>query len=608
LIFGYNKKIIKINLTTGDTKVINLKERTVKKLLGGKGIGAALLFKLTSTNLNPLSPENPLIFTVGPAEGLVFPGANRLCAVFKSPLTGFFGESYCGGFLGTELKRSGLDGIIITGKSKKPVYITIFDGEINIHNAEHLWGKDTFETEDIIKKDYNKKVQVACIGPAGENLVKYSCISHRKGRQFGRCGSGAVMGSKKLKAMVISGSQKTEVFNLEIIKDLSREIVYKAKERLKSLSRYGTPSVMMATQATGTLPTRYWQQGSFNGYDKIGPEKVEKLINKSLSCFGCPIACGKITVTKTASVEGPEYETLFALGSLCSIDDLYTIIKANEICDRLGLDTITTGNVIAFLMYLSEKKINTTKKYKNKLKIRFGEEEAISETIQKIAYRREFGDILAEGIKTIAEVVGAEGHAVHIKGLDPPGYDPRGLKAVALSYGVSCRGACHLRHIAHRPGLTGTHPFKPNLKVDRLSYESCAHMVKELEDFYTVIDSMILCKFLCLPGIGPMLWDEITKLFNAITGLNFNTRILFEIGENINDLVRSYNIREGLTKEFDKLPRRWYNESVNREIVDEKKYNEMLLKYYEVRGWNSDGEIQTHKLKDIKQELERIEA
>jgi len=587
---GYAGKILRINLTKNDSAIETLSGELALHYIGGKGFGSKILFEDAKPKMDPYDPANLLIFATGPVNGLILSGAAKFCLSFKSPLTGIWGESQCGGYFAPQLKFAGYDVVTIQGKSGKPVYLIVEDEKIEINDASHLWNKDTFEAEHIIKKDHGEKFQVLCIGPAGENLVRYACIVHDKGRQFGRCGAGALMGSKRLKAVAVRGSGTIDVARWEEFENFRRELNERIRERLKSLTNYGTPAMMALTNTTGTLPTRNWRGGEFEGFEEINAEAIKrKILKRSKACYACTVACGKVSKVETGphagtEVEGPEYETLFALGSLCGNNNLESIAKANEICDRLGMDTISVGNVLAFAMECYEKGI-ITQKDTDRVELTFGNHEAMITTLRKIAYREDLGDILAEGVRKAAEIIGkgAEKFAVHVKGLEPPGFDPRGLKGVALAYAVSCRGACHLRHIAYRPNLTGLHPFREG-KIDRLSYEGQAEMVKELEDFYTLIDSMVLCKFVCLPTIGPILWEELTRLYSIITGIDVGRKELLMIAERISNTVRMFNSREGLSRKDDALPKRFMQEPLNGHVVEKGKLDKLLDQYYKFRG------------------------
>ena len=594
---GYTGRLLKVNLSRGSARVEELREGLLRALIGGKGLGVWLLLKDLGPRADPLGPENEIAFLTGPANATAIPGASRLACVFKSPLTGIWGESYCGGSIAPELKAAGFDAVAITGRAREPVMLVVEDGKAEIRPAKDIWGLDTFEAEDAIKEELGEGFKVLCIGPAGEKLVKFACICHSKGRQLGRCGGGAVMGSKRLKAIAVHGTGEVDVAKPEEVRELAREIAGKAKEILYSLTKYGTPAIMARTNATETLPTRNWLEGSFPGYEKIGHKAMKaRLVVASKACKGCPVACGKLSEVREGPyagcrVEGPEYETLFALGPLCYNDSLEAVAKLNELCDRLGLDTISTGNVLAFAMECYEKGLIGPEDTGG-LELRFGNHEAMVGAVERIAAREGWlFDALAEGIARAAKVIGneAEKLAVHVKGLEPPGYDPRGLKGVALAYAVSARGACHLRHVTYRPNLTGQHPFKPGVSVDRFSYEGQAEMVVELEDFYAAVDSMVLCRFLCLPTIGPVLWEELTAIYSATTGLDIKPADLRAIGARINDLVRAFNVREGVSRADDTLPDRFFEHPIAGQVVDRAAFERMLDEYYALRGWDEQG-------------------
>lgn len=592
-LFGYTGKIIRVDLSKSVVEIETLDEKFALNYIGGKGFGAKVLFEETGIRIDPYDPANVLIFATGPVNGIALSGAAKFCAIFKSPLTGIWGESQCSGYFGPELKHAGYDMIIIQGKSEKPVYLCIEDEEIDVINAAHLWGKDTFETEDVVKKDHGEKFQVLSIGPAGENLVRYAIIEHDKGREFGRCGAGAVMGSKKLKAVTVRGTGSVEIARPEELEDFRKELNEKIKERLTSLREYGTPNMMILTNTTGTLPTRNWTAGKFDGFEEINAEAMKKRIMKrSKACYACTVACRKMSKVETGpyagtEVEGPEYETLFALGSLCGNDSIESIAKANEVCDRLGIDTISVGNVLAFAMECYERKIITRQDTEG-VELTFGNNEGTIATLKRIAYREGFGNVLAEGVRKASQSIGkgAERLAVHVKGLELAGYDPRGLKGIALAYAVSCRGACHLRHLAYRPNLTGLYPFGEG-KIDRLSYEGQAQMVVDLENFHVLVDSMVLCKFVCLPAVGPIFWDELAKLYSIVTGVDSGKKDLLIRAERIVNLVKEFNVREGMSRKDDVLPERFMKNSVEGQVVEKERFEEMLNQYYALRGWNN---------------------
>lgn len=605
---GYWNRVGLVNLSSKSVKYLEFNEHLYEKYIGGVGLGVKLLIDNTPPRIEPFSSENLLVFSIGPAEGLVFPSAARMAAVFKSPLTGFFGESLCGGYIGTELARAGLDALVVKGASTDPVYLLVEDSKVEIKNASHLWGLDTHATEKELWGELGE-VMTASIGPAGENLVRFACIVHGlymhekkklRGGFFGRTGGGAVMGSKKLKAIAIRGNYKIEPIDDGKLNEFRDRVVRLAREKLQTLTKYGTSAIMVLTNSTGSLPTRYYEGGSFLDYEKIGPETFNKLyVKKRITCFACPVACGRHSEASNGlEMEGPEYETLFSLGPLTYIDDLEAILRANDLANRLGLDTITTGNVVAFAMYLAEKGLIKEEW------LRFRDSEAIVKAVEMIAYRRGLGDILAEGVKKASEKLNVSEYAVHVKGLEFPGYDPRALKGVALAYAVSARGACHLRHVAYRPNLVGAHPFNPEVKVDRLSYDGHVEYVIELEDFHVIVDSMILCKFYCLPIIGPLLWRELSEIYHLATGKSVNPVEFRKKGEAINNLIRVYNLREGLRKDDDMLPPRMYSEPLKfgasqGQNIDIQKFMKMLEEYYRLRGWSHQGSPLSKKLEEL---------
>ena len=597
----YSRKALVVDLSSKRVKTEEISEGICRSLIGGKGFGAHFLME-SGANLSPYDPEAPIVLAAGPAVGLDFPAASRIGCFFKSPLTGFFGESYCGGYLGPELKKAGLDAMVVVGKAEKPSYVLVEDGKAEVRSAEHLWGLDCFKAEEVIKEECGKGAQVACIGPAGENLVRFACITHDTGRQLGRCGGGAVMGAKRLKAIAVKGSGEVEASDPDRLRKLRDEIVERVKKTHGALMKYGTPAISVLTNASGALPTKYWTDGSIDWFEDISPDRVAEKYFKKRSCYLCPIGCRHYSRIGGVEVEGPEYETWFALGSLCLAKDVETIVKANEVCDRLGLDTITAGNVVAFTMYLLEKGLISREEVG--VEISFDKPEGMLELLPRIAYRKGFGMVLAEGVKRASEIIGrgAEALAVHVKGLEPPGYEPRVLKGMALGYAVSSRGACHLRHMSYRPNLTGQHPFNPDVKVDRSSYMQ-AEMVAEQESFYALVDSMILCKFYSLPTIGPILWRELADLYTAATGVEATPKELAKAGERITTLARLYSVREGLRKKDDHFTPRVYSEPIGKgpaqgESLDREKFTKMLEDYYRIRGW-PDGVPSREKLAEL---------
>ncbi|MEM3060933.1 MAG: aldehyde ferredoxin oxidoreductase family protein, partial [Candidatus Bathyarchaeia archaeon] len=445
--FGYMGKILRINLTGKKIKTQRLPSSFVKEYVGGKGFGTRLLYDELDKGVNPLSPENKLIFATGPATGTIVPTSAKVGLFFKSPLTGIYAESYSSGQIAPRIKWAGYDCIIIEGRSKNPVYIFIDEDYVKIEDAEHLWGKDTYYTEDAIRKDFGNdpNLRVASIGKAGENLVKIACIENDYWRCFGRCGGGAVMGSKRLKAIAIRGTKEVSVAHPEKLESLTREIIKKMVESTLSFRLYGTPAMVDRVNQQGVFPTRNWQEGAFDEFKRINADSIlNSVFVRNESCFACPIACGKICKVKEGPysgvlISGPEYETIFAFGGLCEISDIKAICKMNDLCDRYGLDTMSAGNIVAFAIEAYKRG-----KLSANFPLEYGKPEAIIGLIELIAKREGIGNLLAEGVKKASEELNLEDLAIHVKGLELPGYDPRGLKALSLAYAIATRGACHL--------------------------------------------------------------------------------------------------------------------------------------------------------------------
>ena len=599
--YGNFGKILRVNLTRAKIKEEELHRTLYERYFGGKGLAAYLFYNEVRQGVDPLSPENKLIFTVGPATGTIMPCASRYSVIFKSPLTGVFGESTSGGHFPTELKFAGFDGIIVEGISKNPVYLWINDGRAELRNAGDIWGKDTRETEEIVKEKVGKKkCKVACIGPAGENLVHFACITNDVGRQAGRSGVGAVMGSKKLKAIAVKGSMKVDVSDPARLKELNLNIREKIKAHGwagKTAKKYGTPSMVDLANNKGIFPTKYWHEGTFEKADQInGDAMVTKIVEKNKTCFNCPIMCGKWSVVKKGpyagtEVEGPEYETIYAFGGLCCIDSIEAIAKANELCDRYGLDTMTSGNVIAFAMELHERGILTKEKLGTEL--RFGDREGTMKLLKMISFRDGIGDTLALGTRAVARKIGkgAEEIGIQVKGLEPAGYDPRGLIGMALSYSVAPRGADHLRTCVYSPELGG--------KVDRFSYDKAA-LVKDLEDRYAVSDCMVFCRF----TRDIYLWEDLTEVYSAITGFHVDEKTMKTAGERINTLTRLFNVREGLRRGDDQLPKRFFTEPLPKgtskdRVVKTEEFQKMLGEYYSLRGWDKEGVPRREKISEL---------
>jgi aldehyde:ferredoxin oxidoreductase len=586
--FGYMGSVLRVNLTEQRFLTESLRKDLVRKFVGGNGFGITFLFKEVGRDVNPLAAENKLVFVTGPLTGTHIPIAVEFGVFAKSPLTGHLGESYSSGFFAPQLKHSGYDVLIIEGRSSKPVYLRIMDDDVSLEGAEDLWGRDCWETEGILRKDEGSKdCGVLTVGPAGENMVRYACITSDFHRQAGRTGLGAVMGSKRLKAIIAKGSKEVEVAKPVGLEDFVKEWTQKVLKspKMKGLRAYGTPSLVVLENELGVMPTRNWRESLFEHAEEISGESLRKLyVTRSVGCLDmCPVACGKYTLVregpyKGAEIVGPENQTIYALGHNCGIGDLGVIIKANELCDRFGLDTMSTGCTLAFAMECYERG-KLTKADLDGVDLRFGNEEALIEMIRKIAYREGFGNLLAEGVRILATKLDAEDYAIQIKGLEPSGFDLRGLKGAALAYAVSNRGGCHLRGRVEFMELLGL--------VDRLKTEGKAGLVKEREDLFTLLDSLIVCKF------AEPVFDlsHAANAYSLVTGEDLTEKELLRAGERTVNLERLFISREGLSRKDDTLPKRIISEPITQgpsggQKITSKELKRMLDQYYMIRGWD----------------------
>lgn len=600
---SYGGSILHVDLSRKHVDKRVFSEDLCKRFIGGKGFGTKLLYDLEVEDADPLSPNNPLIITVGPAAGTLIPLASKVNFNFKSPLTKCYGESQMGGYFAPKLKWAGYDVILIRGASDKPVYLYVDENGGELRDASHLWGKTTQETEAEIKKDVGKDAAVLEIGPAGEKLVKFACICHAEGwRQAGRAGVGAVMGSKKLKAVAVDSDRKeVEVFDLEMV----RGVVNDVNEHIKrdpvgtlaeNYRKYGTARMVEVANELRFFPTRYWHDVFFEKYEEIGPKAMSKYVTSSRACWNCPFACGKLVEIRDGpyagtKVEGPEYETIFAFGGLCEIDDIAAIAKINELCDIYGIDTITMGNVAGFAI----------EAYKmGKLEVGrsldYSDPEAVIWLIEQIVNREGVGDILAEGVKSAAAALNVSDLAIETRGLEPPGYDPRSLKGMALAYALSSRGACHLRAIMYAADLSGN--------VDRFSIPTeKVSIYLDNEDRYNIFDTLVLCRF----GRNIYGWERLVRIVKGLTGLNYDVDYLKKISQKIQTLIRLFNIKCGCDHREDKVSKRFMNEpvKVGEKIltVDEKELQNALNQYYLKRGWDERGIPKPETVRELSENL-----
>ncbi len=604
---GWHGKILRINLTDQTVKQDQVDPQFAKDFLGGRGWAIKYLYEEMDPEIDPFSPENMLIFATGPLTATPAPTGNRYMVVTKSPLTGSISNSNSGGEFPTWMKRTGFDLFIISGKAPRQVYLWVNEDQVEIRSAEHIWGKEVPQTTDLLLAETNLDAKVACIGPAGENLVLMAAIMNDKHRAAARSGVGAVMGSKNLKAVVVYGNKKPDLFDPKAMQKLSVEISKEVGAAIKagsSLREYGTAYVPQVTNELGILPTRNFQSGQFEGVDAIdGVALKEKYLIRPKPCYRCPIACGRLTEVADGSVydgsgEGPEYETLSALGSACGIDDLGAITKANYRCNELGLDTITAGMTVAAAMEMSEK--GFIKDEEIGMPLRFGDADALIDMIGKMAYRQGFGSELAEGSFRLAEKYGHPEIAVTARKLEFPGYDPRGAQGMGLLYATASVGASHMAG-----DVAYAEVFGVPEKIDPLVTRGKPALVKRFGNAFTTIDSTGLCVFLAVRYVFDAdidLWPtRLTELMNLATGANYSPESLNQAADRVFNLERMFLIRAGFTAKDDNLPPRMLLEPLPTGPAAGYVVNlaEMLPEFYALQGWDQNGIPTKEKLLEL---------
>ncbi len=590
---GWNGKILDIDLTNGSVKEVSLDMEIARLFLGGRGLGARLLWDLVGPEVEPLSPENVLIFTTGPITASGSQTSNRFNVSSKSPLTGTILHANSGGWWGMQFKRTGYDALIVRGRADSPVMIEITPRGVEIKDAGHLWGKGVFETTEALGQNRNKR-NVLCIGPAGENLVRFAAIMNDKERSLARGGPGAVMGSKNLKAIVVEGDEKNQPAD----RDQFKFMLYETGKLLKAspltsqaLPEFGTAVIMNVINEIGVLPTRNFQQSQFESADKISGEAItDQILVKNQACWACPITCTRITKTSNDQEgEGPEYETAWAFGAQCGIDDLEAVTEANYLCNDLGLDTISMGNTIGCAMELGERGLLENK-------FGFGQAEKLGELIRDTAHRRGIGADLAEGSYRMAEKYGVPQLSMTVKKLEMPAYDPRGMQGQGLVYATGNRGACH-----ETGNMLGPEVLALPRLIDRFATQGKAGIVSVHQDSAAVIDSLVYCKFTNLAVAE----EFFARTLTAVTGVNFTVDDLMMVGERVWTLERLYNLREGFTSEDDTLPERMLKEPISDGPSEgfTVKLAPMLEEYYAFREWDQNGVPKPEKLKELSLEF-----
>ncbi|RLG02279.1 MAG: aldehyde ferredoxin oxidoreductase [Thaumarchaeota archaeon] len=601
---GYVGKILYVDLMNEKVRTETLDEKVASLLLGGKGLGIWLLYKLSRPREDPLSPNTPLIFATGPLTGTSAPTSSKTCIITKSPATRTVLDSYCGGFFASELKYSGYDCLVITGQAERPSIILIDNGEVDIRAAENLWGLTTVEAEKEIRKSLGKDFKTMVIGPAGERLSPIAGIFSDL-RCAGRGGAGTIMGSKKLKAIAVRGKEPVQVYDEKEFNKMAW-IAYRtlrmSEATARSMPVFGTANILLVVNEAGALPTRNFQSGRFEKAEEISGESFhEELWIRSYGCsLNCPIACSKIALIKEGRfkgtvVDGPDYETIFSFGSNCGVSDKNAISYANYVCDMYGIDTISTGCIIAFVMELYEKGLIKSQELDG-IEATWGNAEALVKLVEKIAKGEGVGKFLQLGVKRISErYPDSVSYAMQVKGLEVPGYEPRAAQGMGLCYAVSERGACHLRAYTAGGELLGYLGGIDPLSHDRLKVLYAI----DRQDEKAVVDSSVLC-FFTLFGLR---LKEIYQMIVPCTGFNYENEIeLKAIGERVITIARLFNIREGFSKKDDKLPERFLKTPLPEGPAKGQTVHlrQMLSEYYNARGWNEEGIPTKEKLKQLK--------
>ena len=606
--YGYHGRALIVDLATRSVEWEPIPEIALRHFIGGTGLGAYLLYRHCPPGVEPLDPANPLLFVCSPLVGSRLTTSSKFGVLAKSPLTGMIGDSLSSSFLAVELKRSGCDALIIKGRSPDLTMLSIQDGDVGFLDASDLQGMSASDTERAVKERLGHWTRVACIGPAGERLVRYASIANDGGRQAGRTGTGAVMGSKNLKAIGVRGSTLPDVFDRDALNGIGRDLSAKslgpATEKYRTL---GTLANVAVFNEMGTLPTNNFQQTTFHGVASVSGEEFHQThFVKRAHCANCTIGCEQIVLTTDdgkPSKGRMEYESAFALGPLVGVGDANAVIRASHYCDEVGMDTISAGATIAWAMECFERGI-LTRQDTGGLELRFGDADAVSECLHLISERQGIGELLAEGSLRAAATVGqgSEAWAMQVKGLEMPGYEPRSLKTMALGLAVSTRGACHNRSSAYEADFSS--------RVDRLKVDDArGGITMEGEDFSAVLDSLIWCKF--LRKAFDDFYAESADIYQRVTGWPMSADELRRAGERINNLKKLFNIREGWSRGDDTLPARALSEALSDGVAEGVRLTKadldmMIAGYYRQRGWTPEGDIPPAKLQEL--ELDQLVA
>lgn len=582
---GFYGRILVVDLTSGSFEIEPVSDEVLAHTLGGKGLATRLLLDKNPAGVSPLSGENHLIFATGPMCQSLAWGGSRYGVFTKSPLTGGYMESYSGGRVPEAMDSAGFDAVVFKGKAARPTVASVHPDGVRLFDAGDLWGADTFVAEESARERFAipgsgyRKPGAVVIGPAGEKLLSFAVIENDKWRSAGRGGAGAVMGSKLLKAVVFQGDRRRSLSDPKGLVAYSKAFAKTGAENpgVKAYKALGTTLMVAVMNKAQAFPTEYWKSGSCGHWEKISGQRFhEEHKVTPHACAKCLMACGRLaTIMKGRHeglvIEGPEYETIYAFGGLCLIDEMEEIAFLNDICDRMGMDTISAGNLAAFT-------IEAVKRGKVDYDIEYGDSDKIARLVQDIANREGIGDVLANGIVHAAKEWGLEDLAIHVKGMEPAGYDPRVLKGMGLAYGTSPRGACHLRTTFYKPELSGM------IAADTV--QGKAEMLIDFEDRLTIFDTLILCRF--YRDLYP--WEELQKVIELVTGLDASKESLRTRAAAISVMTRRFNLREGLTIENDRLPKRFLKEALpSGHSLSSEEMDHMLGDYYRLRGWDEQG-------------------
>ena len=613
---GYWNKVLRIDLTNKKVVKEDVEDKIFRLFVGGAGFGAKILWEEVSPEKDPLHADNRLIFATGPLQGHPVPGGAKFSVVSKSPLTNTQADSAAGAKWGPFLKKAGYDALIIQGRSETPVYIYIENDKVEIKDAKSIWGSDSYQAVDQIRKELgDERVSVVTIGPAGEKLVKIACIVVDKHSFAGRCGLGAVMGSKNLKAVAVKGSKKVPVADLSLLKEYNRKYfkeIYNAS--LKSgLRPHGTPVLCITAEGFGDMPIKYWSEDTWpEGAKNIGaPNYTDVLSAKPYPCLYCPIGCHRnINIEEPVKYRlkgiGPEYETLGMLGTNLLIDDVKAIAVANDICNKLGIDTISTGACIGLAMECYEKGI-ISKKDTGGMEIKWGDPEILIELVKQIGNKEGFGSIFSEGALRAARKIGknAEELVAHVKGLDFPAHDPRACWGMIPTYATGTRGACHMRGVEEDVEMSGFYIPEIGITKEKAQFfkrEGKAFLAVKMQDYCALVNSLVLCVF--MPDGGDLSFTSILNIFNSITGWEWDVQEAMKCGERIFTMQRLINLRDGYSKKDDILPPKMH-------IPAKKGFRagkvppveELINEYYRLREWDENGHPSKRKLQELDLDL-----